>query len=88
MTTTIISPNVRRIAKTHRSKSLVTPHRIDGWVIQESLEPFPEKENKLVSIKQEQQVVSNESKVQQWNVSLKTIYEQFSFNILFFFNSD
>jgi len=55
--------------KTRQPNSRVSTHRIGDWTIRESLVPFPQKENKSSSIKQEQQAVSNKSNVLQWNVS-------------------
>ncbi|CAF2520244.1 unnamed protein product [Rotaria sp. Silwood2] len=52
-----------------KSKSTVTTHVIDGWIIQESLKPFQQQENKSSSTKkQEQQIFAENSNVHQWSI--------------------
>ena len=48
----------------------VTTHIIEGWKIQEILEPFQQQENKSSSSKKQQQSITSDNlNVRQWNVS-------------------
>ena len=63
---------VRQNQKVLRRKSntRIVTHVIGSWVIRESLEPFQQQENSLLtSRKQEQHILSDNTNVHQWSVS-------------------
>ncbi|UJR10216.1 hypothetical protein I4U23_014429 [Adineta vaga] len=53
----------------YKSKPSTTIHKIGRWSIEESFEPFEQKENKsTLSTKRKKQSLFNESNIHQWNV--------------------